>query len=377
MRRSAALLFVLVAAAGCDRLDRYAQARRDHWYAVARQGIDDSSLTIPVTTPTAGYPSSTINPFAVRRMVTQHQFDRLDSLFDALEDSARSDYRNESYLFDAYDAMYLDTSIFMPLVEWIKARPHSVAARIAMASRETELGWEWRSAGSSPKTMRLEFDEANRMLDTALAYSPHSAAAYRVRLHIARHTADTTGERLLLVKGLEDIPASYYLRTRYMRGIEPHWGGSLDAMRAFIAASDSLADSNPRLRHLDGYVTLDSAETLEQHGHLNDALAAYTRAVAMSDDEIFHLERGKLLARLRRYTEALAELERAVGEEPTDHDAHQWRGYVRQRVWAEAGERSQEMATGALSDYRQALLLNPTDRYASNSFAWLYNRVKH
>jgi tetratricopeptide (TPR) repeat protein len=315
----------------------------------------------------------------VRALVRHGSFATLDSFFTAAADSAHRDYRNETRLYNAYDAFEGDTSLAGPLDRWVQSRPSSAPARIARATYLADRAWRARGTAWAKNTPRAAmqqmtalFAQAAQNLDTAVTLTPRSAAAYRLRLQIAKANGDPLDTRQYLTKGLEDIPASYGVRRQYMRNLIPRWGGSHDAMRAFAEESQALAGTNPRLRALAGYADLDSAEVLEIHGHRSAALVLYTAALTYGDESVPHLERGQLLFRMSRYADALADLDSAVAMAPTSATGYLWRGAAR-----EALARAQpELARAALIDYQHAALLDPANTGAIDAFALLYPRVR-
>jgi tetratricopeptide (TPR) repeat protein len=358
---------------GCQDI---VKAGHEHAYALAQKygGVDETSLTIPVSAP-AGYAQSTANPLALRGLLRQGEFATLDSLLTAAADSAHRDYRNESSLYAAYDAFASDTSLAGPLDRWVAARPTSAPARIARASYLVDQGWSARGTAyarytsrSAMQRMRELFDKAIGDLDSAIALTPNAAAAYRLRIQIAKVTSNQKSARQDLIDGLKDIPASYVLRRQYMSDLIPRWGGSYDAMRAMAAWSREMADSNPRLRALAGFVALDSAEMLEINGHRAEALALYDSALTYGDEAMFHLERGQCLLRMKNYAAALPDLDSAVAMAPTDSKTYLWRGSARLGL-----RRSHpELSRAALIDFQHALLLDPSDNLASSEFMLLY-----
>ncbi len=360
------------------------QATRDAAYATARgmPGLDDSTLTIP-TSGANGYPPRTANPLAIRRLVLRGEFSTLDSLLTAAADSARRDYRTEGYLFGAYDAMAGDTSLAAPLARWSRERPASAPAHLARAVYLQGQAWSARGTAYAKNTpqnamqrMNDLFKEAASCVDSALALTPRSAEAYMVLLYAARTSGDTAVSQRYLAKGLEDIPASFSLRRQYLRNTVPRWGGSYAAMREFADASQAMADSNPRLRALAGYIALDSAEVFELERDEGRALAAYTRAIGYGDETRFHLERGQMLVRVGRARDALPDLDYAVAGAPGSAIDHLWRGMAREALWSQSDRTKRDLGLSALADYQQAVVLDPTDRDALDRFAWLY-RILH
>jgi tetratricopeptide (TPR) repeat protein len=347
-----------------------------------RLPVDDSSLTIPID-QTAMTASSGLNPLAVRGLVKRGEFARLDSLFVAVEDTARRDVRKEYFLFDAYDAMSYDTALVQPLRRWIRERPTSAPARIALANYLVELGWEERGNGYARDTprkwmrlMQQHFREAKTNLDTALTLAPQSAAAYRLLMEMTKVTPDTAASRQYLEKGLAEIPASFALRRQQMRNLIPRWGGSYDAMKAVADAADSMATTNPRLHSLAGYIVLDSAEMLELAGRRGEALAGYTRALTYGDEPAFYMDRGQLLFRMRRYREALADLDIVVDLWPAYEGSYYWRGMAREGLWRQIAPGDRGAAKGALTDYQHAVLLGPSDPFALDRLVLLYIQVQ-
>jgi tetratricopeptide (TPR) repeat protein len=373
-RATTVLLLALCTAIACGIPSR---AQRDHAYAdaLAMGGIDDSSLTIPIVGD-FGYPSTTANPFAFRRLLRQGEFAKLDSLLSAAAESAHSDYHDETYLFGAYHAFEDDTSLGQPLDRWVRERPTSAPAHIARATYLTSLGWNARGARYAKDTprqamqrMHALFDAAVSDVDSAAALTPRSAAAYLVRLSVAREAADTAASRRFLMKGLDDIPASFWLRRAHMRNLIPRWGGSYEAMRAFADESEAMADSNPRLRVLRGFIALDYAEVWEIRHHQDEALKNYGSAMAVYDDASFHLERGQMLVRMRRYRDAMPDFDFAVAHAPAWSEPYLWRGVARQSLHEDGDD--------VLADYQHAVLIDPADRHAVDIFAFYYWGRKH
>jgi tetratricopeptide (TPR) repeat protein len=374
--RPAVVLSIAWLCLGCHDLAGMARA---HAYTVARNlgGVDSTSLTIPLIAP-LDYPSSITNPLALRAMLRRGDFETLDSLLTDMADSAHVDFHDESRLYAAYDAFMSDSSLAGPLDRWVQSDSSSAPALIARASYLIDEGWRARGTAYSRYTPRSAMQRMNDLfaratadLDSAIALTSRTAAAYRLKIQIAKVTSNFEGARQDLIEGLKDIPASYGLRRQYMRNLVPRWGGSYDGMRAFATWSEKKADINPRLRALAGYIPLDSAEMLEITGQRSQAVAVYASALTYGDEEPFHLERGQCLFRMHDYADALRDLDAAVAMAPTDAKAYLWRGMVRESLMRS----NPSLSAGALSDFQHAVLLDPSDDLALTSFMLLYTRV--
>lgn len=374
------ILIVTSACLGCKAI---VKAIRDQAYSEAHSmpGLDDTSLTIP-RTASDGYPGIAANPFAFRRLVLHHEYATLDSLLTAAAESAHADYHNEPYLFGAYDAMAGDTALAEPLAQWSRERPGSAPAYLARASYLTDQAWSARGTASARNTSRQRMDrmnalfaEAKHCIDTALTLSPRSAEAYLLLMSITKPSGNLPLIREYVAKGLEDIPASFTLRRQYLRDVIPRWGGSYAIMRGFIDESQAMADTNPRLVALKGYLELDYGEVYEIRRQETEALAAYNHAFTYGDEAPFHLKRGEMLLRVGREYDALSDLDSAVAAAPGTAEAYLWRGMAREGIWKHSGRTKQYLALSALSDYQHAVVLDSQNDLATGRFVQLYQIV--
>src|SRR5437870_4007812 len=78
-----------------------------------------------------GYPQATTDRIAVRQMLMDGAFNRLEQLLDAYADSVRRDYRVEYRLFDGYAALEAAVPALEPRLDaWVGSHPGSTAARL-------------------------------------------------------------------------------------------------------------------------------------------------------------------------------------------------------------------------------------------------------
>jgi hypothetical protein len=97
-------------------------------------------------------------------------------------------------------------------------------------------------------------------------------------------------------------------------------------------------------------------------------------AIALGDQWDFHLGRRQLLVRSRPYKDALSDLDLAVAGAPTDGETYLWRGVARLGLWTQTARVDRDVGNGALTDFQQAVVLDPTDTVALDRFAWLNAR---
>jgi len=271
-----------------------------------------------------GYPQATTDRIAVRQMLMDGAFNRLEQLLDAYADSVRRDYRVEYRLFDGYAAFEAAVPDLEPRLDaWVGSHPGSTAARLARAAYYTESAWAARGARYARETPQQNFARAARYfagagrdIDIALQGDPCSLVAYHLLMRHALFEGDARQSRRLLEQGLVIQPNTFILRARLGYTLVPRWGGSYPELAELARESEPLATINPRLRALAGFAAWDSGDVLQRRGDTAGALAAYNRSLATADFWEFRLGRGKLYYRMKRYRDALEDFDRALAQHP-------------------------------------------------------------
>jgi tetratricopeptide (TPR) repeat protein len=271
-----------------------------------------------------GYPAKTLDRMAVRDLLIDASYDRLDSLLTAYSDSARRDFRFEYRMIDVFDAFATASPVLETFMDdWISTRPSSANARIVRATYYTAAAWHARGEASSWETSLRQgmaakryFGRALADLDSALRRTPCSVMAYKGYMTIAPYVGDTAMSREAMDQALLMQPYSYVVREEHMLNLRPRWGGSYGAMDRLAHDADSLGERNPRLRALHGFADWDQGDVAERHKEPARALELYDHALTFGDLWRFRLERGQLYESLGREDEALADLERALVQRP-------------------------------------------------------------
>ncbi|HMF87919.1 MAG TPA: tetratricopeptide repeat protein, partial [Gemmatimonadaceae bacterium] len=343
--------------------------------AMAPRPTGTAALILPQVgthTEDFGYPTRTVDRLVVRRLLQARSYDTLDTVLSAYADSVQRDHRLEYRLFDAYAAFQVAIPALEPLLnEWVRQRPTSAAALIARATFLRAAGWHARGTASAAKTSRVQFQRmddyfrrARIDLAAALRLAPNSIVAYRQLIDIASTSrGDPEGSRQLLDRALSIQPHSFVLRAAHMHNLLPRWGGSYDAMTEFAEESAPFAKRNPRMRALQGFVDWDRGRDFESQGQDMRAIEAYTRALRFGNYWLFSAERGALYSELKRYPEALEDLNGVLLQYPQYAEA------VFKRSWVlyELGRISypndvyREYSSQCFLDTEMAAALDPTD----------------
>ena len=134
-------------------------------------------------------------------------------------------------------------------------------------------------------------------------------------------------------------------------------------MTEFAEESAPFAKRNPRMRALQGFVDWDRGRDFESQGQDMRAIEAYTRALRFGNYWLFSAERGALYSELKRYPEALEDLNGVLLQYPQYAEA------VFKRSWVlyELGRISypndvyREYSSQCFLDTEMAAALDPTD----------------
>jgi tetratricopeptide (TPR) repeat protein len=281
----------------------------------------------PASNPPA--PVFTANKLAILAKLRRKDFAALDSEFDgyqsALEKNPTAEL-NEEVAFNSFATD--DDSVRGLIAEWIKARPGSFAAHLAMGSYGSWRGWHTRGpAGSSaataqqPAEMKKLFDQSVGDIRAALKIRPKLSVAYALLIGEARGEANPTQVIALQAEALQQVPASFVVREQVMVSFYPRWGGNHDLMTKLAEQSQSVVKQNPYVHWLLGFVDLDDGETFGVEAKYDKSIAALTSAIKKGGDFWrFYSSRGVAYLNSGAFDKALKDFDRANQLSPQDPD---------------------------------------------------------
>jgi tetratricopeptide (TPR) repeat protein len=312
-----------------------------------------------------GYPIQVVDPTALRSALHQRRFAELTAYLEGFQDSFEKDPTLETWPAAAAHAFRsAEPEIEPELDAWASATPKSFAPYLARGAHWSSVAaaarggkWASKTSEASFEAMRVAGEKALVELDRALALRPHLVAAQAAKMHIQITLSHGAGERESLARALALCPTCFIPRVEHLRGLEPRWGGSYDAMDAF--ARSAPVASNRRLRVLAAYADLDRADWLRGDKKLDDASAAIERALAVCQCSEFLLERAKLEYARNDLEHALGDLDRAARRNPFDADI------IGKRADVELDAKRYEAAG---RDLLTTLRVDPTDAVARRIF---------
>ena len=351
-------------------------AREERQHVVLRVAPGPLPRALPLTgndgVDADGYPRRYVDRVGLRSLLAFHKFAELTNYFEQFQAAFEADPRKEYWPIDAGEAFEsAEPEIVADLDAWVAATPQSFAPYLARGTHYVAAMWARRGEDYASKTaaedlgaMRDAGHKATADLDRALELRPRLVAAMRDELRVGMVTSDLERLSAMRERATKACPDCLQIRASYLRSLTPRWGGSYEAMRAFVAESPPRL--NPRFRALAGYEDLDRAELATIARKYPEALAAIDRATNLGDCWEYPAERGQILRALERYDEAAASLDRAAAQRPMEASI------VGARAIVQYGRKEYLMAG---RDLLMTLRIDPTDSDATTNLPYVLRGI--
>jgi tetratricopeptide (TPR) repeat protein len=282
-------------------------------------------------------PPLTADKLLILAKLRKRDFAGLDSEFERYQGASKRHPAAELDEKLAYDSFAADDPLVGDLIEeWIRQKPNSYAAHMAMGNYFSWRGWHTRGPAPASETasnqferMRKYFDQSALETRTALKINPKLSIAYAVLLGEARGDANWALLKDLKSDALRELPASFIIREQVMESLYPRWGGNHETMNDFAQKSQAQVKENPCMHWLLGFADSDEGETLGIHGEFVESIAAVTRAIQKGGDYSgFYFIRGESYGQAGSYEQAFEDFDRADELDPQDPELLIRRAYV-------------------------------------------------
>lgn len=279
----------------------------------------------------------------LREYLYARQFDLLERTLKEYLAAYYADTRYEIPLADAFYAFQMQSTEPAALLdEWVERFPKSYAARLARGVYFSRMGWEQRGTQSARETsaenfrgMQHYFALARGDLEASLAMSPRPVLSYQYLINIANTGHSYAEAAFWLDNALKLDPYAARVRTAYLYGLRPEWGGSLEEMEEFVAVTRRYPD-HPKLdfivRLLEAGVLERRCRSAQEDHHYERALEYCTQALALDKSVDNLTQHAYVLSYLQRYEEALAHITQALELSPEDTWALQQQTWLHKRL---------------------------------------------
>lgn len=260
----------------------------------------------------------------LKSMLRQHRFGALNDRLSSLDEAIKASIEHEKPMVTAYNVFAVsDESIETHLNRWVRTTPDSYVPYLARANFHYTMGWKARGYDSASNTaeeqlsgMSARFDQARQDIHQAMSLNNQPIFNYLLLTSIETTEGNQQAARAMMTSGLDIYPLSYSIRDRYLRALEPRWGGSYEAMSDYIRESQGQASGNSRLKLLKGHIESDMADREMLSRNYASAATRYSRALVHGDNAYLYYQRAKAYLRQTRYELALSDIKKAVAMVP-------------------------------------------------------------
>ncbi|MGP1667043.1 MAG: hypothetical protein ACTS5I_14285, partial [Rhodanobacter sp.] len=197
--------------------------------------------------------------------------------------------------FVGYVSAPSDQKFAEQLDAWVRQKPTSPLAHLVRANYHYNKGWWFRGNGFSYEVEPSHFDRfqhelalASKDVEVAIQWAPGNPYAWGLQQLLARDTQSQEVRDATFKKAIARFPGYYPLYSLRLGSLQPKWGGTPDAMKAFVKRYAGAApDGSPlKMMNLSLYAELLSDASLNcddiPQGDRRDACVA--RAMTATAD---------------------------------------------------------------------------------------------
>jgi tetratricopeptide (TPR) repeat protein len=175
-------------------------------------------------------------------------------------------------------------------------------------------------------------------------------------MDIASYLGEDELIRDILEAAIKVDPNNFIVREKYMGTLEPRWGGSVEAMYAFLEESKQAGVSAAHLQSLEGIILEDQAQTEKEAGDYTAAERDYRKAVALGNEDCL-LCFAETLTQEGKFGDAIPIYSRSLAANPNDAATLANRSYAyMQTGMAREGIKDLQAAADAGNAYAQCAL---------------------
>jgi len=310
----------------------------------------------------------------VSRLFRQEKFKALNQLLNQLQEKVETNITIEDDLSTAYLAFEIRDESFKPLFDkWVLSTPNQYQPYLARAHYLYRQGWKARGHDARKETseaqiqgMKKYFNQAVNDLASALTINNQTVLPYAILIGISMNMGTHAKSKALANEALTISPASFTIRSAYLKSLQPRWGGSLKAMQSFAVNSQKYIGQNPKLKLLLANVFVEAASIERLNKNYSGAEKYYSKALSFGDFHSIFYEQSTNFFWQGKHVDALESINQAIRLRPEDDGYYYWRSkiFTLQKEYDKAAK-----------DILFAEQLNPYNTIVQNRKKWLANKL--
>jgi hypothetical protein len=216
-------------------------------------------------------------------LLRQGDFNLLEEQTIAFHRRFAANQETEFTARQAYRPLYnLTEQDLLKLDEWQKAHPRSYSARLIRGTYYKRAGFSARGSDVASRTPPEKFAAMRRLYALALPPLQESLSLtekpYLSIFHML-DMLDRPARKALLDQATSMLPSNTLVRARYMRGLTPRWGGSHEAMWAFLSEARSTGATEMGLAELEAIIHDDLGDIAIRQGDVKAAVDSFRKAL--------------------------------------------------------------------------------------------------
>lgn len=302
----------------------------------------------------------------IRKLFEEEQFAQLNHLLAESLRAVESDIDKEMKLREAYRAFDQDDPSWALLFDrWIAQHPQQHQGYLARATYLVHRGWKARGGAFINETPKENLDRMTEFMNRAqsdltrtLDLEASALWAYCLRIRIAKAGGNYPEALRALEQATARYPLTYLGRKYYLESLDPKWGGTLLSMISFANSAQQHVGSNPRLQQLVSYAHYEAGRMAYIRKEYSQALEYLSIAIDKGTQPRAYFVRGQTHARLGDHEKALTDFNAVINRGSEDGDYYYWRA----RSFA-----GLKRFNEALMDIQRAHALKPDDEYINVS----------
>ncbi len=295
-------------------------------------------------------------------MIRNKDYKGLEESLRNCQENYEKDVSAEIALYSAYEAFNSSyPSLEQALNQWVSKYPSSYVALLARGNYLEHKGYRargfrWASDTSEEqfKAMNDTFEFASKDLHEAIRLYPKALVAYCGLININGSSSSRDSLRKTWEMGLRVLPDSLMIRQGYLHFLQPKWGGTAIELDEAMSEIGRSSHRYEKLRVLQGYRALISAEMLFDQGSYDEAVQLYLKALEYGDFFHYYIRLGVVYDKLQKYDQSIAANTKAMQLGPVG-PVTLWR---RAHSMIQSGSRAE-----AMKDINLGLSLFPDDKF--------------